>query len=99
MRNNFLFSIRPGNQIRAKKTTMSTCTFPIIQVANLVNISITSEREISRWLKRNAMRNCTLEIVKNPLNSLLMSCDQRMHKLVDLVDRKANVKSGDGTIL
>ena len=45
------------------------------------------------------MRNCTLEIAKNPLNNLPMSCGRRMHELADLVDRKTVVKSGDGTIL
>ena len=44
------------------------------------------------------MINCTLEIMKNPLSSLPMS-GQRMHELVDIVDRKTDVRSGDGTIL
>ena len=78
---------------------MATCTFSIILVVSPININITSEREISRRLKRNAMRNCTLEIAKNPLNSLPMSCGRRMHELADLVDRKTDVRSGDGTIL
>ena len=45
------------------------------------------------------MRNCTLEITKNPLNNLPMSCGRRMHELADLVDRKTDVRSGDGIIL
>ena len=98
-RNNLLFSTGPGNQIRAKETTMATCTFPIIRAASLISISITSEREISGWLKRNAMGNGTLMIAKNPLNSLTMSYGRRVHELEDLVDRKTNLKSGDGTIL
>ena len=98
-RNNLLFSTGPGNQIRAKETTMATCTFPIIRAASLISISITSEREISGWLKRNAMGNGTLMIAKNPLNSLPMSYGRRVHELKDLVDRKTNLRSGDGTIL
>ena len=42
---------------------------------------------------------CTLEITKNPLNNLPMSCGQRMHELSDLVDKKTDVRSGNGTIL
>ena len=99
MRNNFLFSTRPGNQIRAKETTMVTCTFSIIRAASPISINITSEREVNRWLKRNTMIYCTLEITKNPLNNLPMSCGQRMNELSDLVDKKTDVRSGNGTIL
>ena len=78
---------------------MATCTFFIIRAASLISISITSEREISGWLKRNAMGNGTLEIVQNPLNRLPMSYGRRVHELEDLVKRKTDVRSGDGIIL
>ena len=45
------------------------------------------------------MGNGTLEIAKNPLNSFPMSYGRRVHELKDLVDRKTNLRSGDGTIL
>ena len=50
-------------------------------------------------IEEKRMENGTLKITKNPLNSLPMSYGRRVHELEDLVDRKTDLRSSDGTIL